>query len=400
MTQVMISKLSWALYLLTGGILPLTALLSIRFYGATIGTVVTIILLFAIIFGSKLSKPLPKIDGKIFLQFTLLISWLCILVILHPSDLKQLLPYAFFFLSYVVATFIADPKSNNDFILFFKWLKRGAFVSFSIGIYQKASGLILLPPEMLIENPESFVTEDGVRGMGGMLSANGYGYFSALICALLTISFFHKRKSNSNSMIDILFILIAFTQLIASQSRSAILGYTIAMLIFFINEKNKDYYFKSSKKILFFAFFAILILFNSFIALYGIDALYYGTLNDLRWGLWFNAYIALQENPIILICGLGVSDSNRADLFFSDNLFIELILTGGFPLLILSLFIIFKPMPRKLINSNKNLFYINVISSWKVIFFFAALFSSAFAFQPFAIIFFIGLFMSLLKYKS
>lgn len=390
--------LPFILYLLFGGLLPLFALLPIRIFGAAIGTHLLLILLLFSYIKFSYKREFFETKSTLFIPLLALYSVIIFQLLIHPSDIRQLFYYIIILLLYFIAMRIASSPDKSTVEQLIKWLKYGALISFFFGVVQYSFDWQLYTAEM--QNDVLAAQEQGYihRASGGMLSPNGYGYFAALMAALSFSELYHLRnRVFSNRKFAHIFLFFAFSvsQVFASQSRSALLGLLVAILVVFLKgQQNKTVLLKQIVGVFMLLAAIVLIYFSLFES---VDTFLLRTGDDPRWMLWGNGFEYLISSPETLLIGLGIGDSNRAIITFSDNLFIELLLTGGLPLLIAFCWFLFSPVCKK--NDYLKLKlqypqYLTMVMMWRVIFFIAAMFSSAIGFLPFTPIYFFVFFFA------
>jgi hypothetical protein len=236
------------------------------------------------------------------------------------------------------------------------------------------------------------------RASGGMLSPNGYGYYASLIAAIAFAEIILiKRKSVANRNLNAAYFLffLSISQILLSSSRSAFLGLFLALLYFLFKSRMKIIY------LLYALIFGLISLYLYTAIIEDFDQLIFRTLEDGRWKLWSEAIKYITLNPEILLFGLGIGDSNRSHINFSDNLFLEIIIAGGIPLFLSFIYLIFANFPLKSDNlpfgTNFNILF-SFMCMWRIIFLTAALFSSAIGFMPFSQLFFFFFFLRFNKF--
>lgn len=383
------------IFIVICGILPLFSISSFRLFGMSVANATFFFLFIVSFFSVRYSRLIIELYTPHFLPLISLAIVLAFQIIINPFDLKQLLNYIAIYTIYIVSNrCVIDP---NQFTVnhFFNLLKLSSFVAFGMGLFQYLFDLQLYPSDMLEIVTASHENGGPHRAIGGMLSPNGYGCYAALISGLYYAKLLQAKTKYLNNRTyhsDIFMFILAFSQVIISQSRSAFFGLLLAIFMSVVPHK-------LSRKLLFrvMLVFPIILIFVFFYFTFieSLTDFISRSSVDPRWIFWLNAYEFVIANPSLLFTGLGIGDSNRSVIEFSDNLFIELLLNGGLPLLAAFSWLIMSPIA----NSKHTLFndnYIRVFNStvyiWRIIFIVTSFFSSSIAFFPYAHIFFFGLF--------
>jgi hypothetical protein len=379
------------LYLLTCGILPIFAILEWRFFGLSLGTCILLLLIgFSLDYRNTAILFKKSLISKKLIIFILLIF---IQILIHRVDIKLLFWYMLIIIMYFLSLNLSKNINHLNLKDLLRYIHYGAYLSFLLGIIQYTFDLQLYPAQMFEDVMAAQDKGYVHRASGGMLSPNGYGYYASLIAAVAfaeIILIKQKLVADRNIYGAYFLFLLSISQIFLSSSRSAILSVFVAILYFL---------FKSRIKIKYLLYTFILGLFSLYLYITYIedfDQLIFRSLEDGRWKLWNEAIKYIVLNPEVLLFGLGIGDSNRSDINFSDNLFLEIILAGGIPLFLSFIYLLFTNFPIKVdylcIGTNFNILF-SFISMWRIIFLIAALFSSAIGFMPFSQLFFLFFFL-------